>query len=501
MKSGEMNPTLRDIRQSAQRRAPLFEALERHVAREPLSFHVPGHRGGEQFDATGKRYFGSLLPIDLTELNGLDDLHQPQGAIAEAQQLAAEVFGAEETFFLVGGSTAGNLAMVLAACQPGDKLLVGRDAHRSVFHACMLAGVKVVLLPARVHPEFAIPCGVDPATVRQALSRHPDARAVLLTNPNYYGMGKHLAAIAGEVHAYGIPLLVDEAHGAHFAFHPSLPPTALSAGADGVVQSAHKTLPALTMGAFLHLQGSRLSRWKVRQALAMLQSSSPSYPVLASLDLARRWMFCEGRGRLERLFHAAGRFQEWLRRRGWKVPEGADAFYDWTDPLRLLLHHPEVSGYQVAKRLEAAAVYPELADPLQVVCVVTAANREEDLDRLKVLLSYFVRHSAEQGKTEPAATVLAAQLAARWQAVYEESQLDAMELDQSWMHREREEVPWSEAGGRRSASMVVPYPPGIPLLLPGEVIRDCHLALLDIYHKLGAHVQGLLSGELSVLCE
>jgi len=489
---GVKNLDDRADRRPKQGRAPLFEALQRHIARDPLSFHVPGHRGGERFDEEGSKFFASLLPIDLTELSGLDDLHQPQGAIAEAQQLAAEVFGAEETFFLVGGSTAGNLAMVLAACRPGDKLLVSRDAHRSVFHACMLAGAKVVPLMPKVHPAFAVPCGVDLATVRQGLARHPDARAVLLTNPNYYGMGRNLAAIAEAVHAHGIPLLVDEAHGAHFAFHPSLPPTALSAGADGVVQSAHKTLPALTMGAFLHLQGARLSRWKVRQALAMVQTSSPSYPVLASLDLARRWMVSQGSERLGRLLDAASRLQERLRRRGWRFPEANSPFYDWTDPLRLLLHHPDRSGYQVAERLEAEAVFPELADPLQVVCVVTAANREEDLERLADVLASIDRRPAH-GKAGTAA----AELAARWQEVYGENELDLS----GWMHREREQVRWTAAGGRRSAGMVVPYPPGIPLLLPGEEIRDCHLALLDIYQKLGAHVQGLLSGELSVIRE
>jgi arginine/lysine/ornithine decarboxylase len=475
----------------------LFEALVRHASRRPLSLHVPGHRGGNHFDAEGRRFFAPLLPIDLTELSGLDDLYQPQGPIAEAQALAAAAFGAEETVFLVNGSTAGNLAMVLSVCRPGDILLVGRDAHRSVFHACMLAGVRAVLLPTRVHPQFAVSCGVDPETVRQGLARYPEARAVFLTNPNYYGMGRSLAAIAETVHAYGIPLLVDEAHGAHFAFHSALPPTALSAGADAVVQSAHKTLPALTMGAFLHLQGRRISRWKVRQTLAMIQTSSPSYPVMASLDLARRWMAAEGRQRLGWLIEEAHRFRVWLRQEGWTVPPPSDVFYEWTDPLRLLLHHPDVPGLAVARRLEAADVFPELADPLQVVCVVTAANRRDDLARLKPLLSAIRRRPPQASPPQE----LKERLANGWQAVYQDSGWTAVAFDPGWMYGEPETVPWTAALGRRSAGMVVPYPPGIPLLLPGERIRQSHMTLLEVYQQMEAHVQGLWAGKLAVMPE
>jgi len=491
----------RSVGQEEQQRAPLLEALVRHGARRPLALHVPGHRGERHFDAEGRPFFAPLLPLDVTELSGLDDLYQPQGAIAEAQALAAAAFGAEETFFLVNGSTAGNIAMVLAVCRPGDTLLVARDAHRSVFHACMLAGVRAVMLPTVVHPEFAVSCGVTPDAVREGLERYPEARAVLLTNPNYYGMGRTLTAIAETVHARGLPLLVDEAHGAHFPFHPALPPTALAAGADAVVQSAHKTLPALTMGAFLHLQGRRVDRWKVRQALAMIQTSSPSYPVMASLDAARRWMVGEGRRRLGLLIEAARDFRQWLRQEGWTVPAEADGMYEWTDPLRLVLHHRKLSGFAVARHLEAAAVFPEMADPLQVVCVVTAANREEDLTQLRRLLAGMGRDGRRPDRTPRLKERLQERLSAGWRAVYAENGYAAVAFDPGWLHGAAEMVPWPAALGRRAAGMVVPYPPGIPLLLPGEPIRACHLALLEIYQQLDAHVQGMWEGRLAVLAE
>lgn len=478
-------------------RAPLLEALVRHVSRRPLSLHVPGHRGARHFDAQARPFFASLLPLDVTELSGLDDLYEPEGPIREAQLLAAEAFGAEETFFLVNGSTAGNVAMVLSTCRPGDTLLVGRDAHRSVFHACMLGGVRAVFLPTQVHPHFAVSCGVTLEAVRRGLERFPEARAVLLTNPNYYGMGQTLTDIAELVHARGLPLLVDEAHGAHFAFHPDLPPTALSAGADAVVQSAHKTLPALTMGAFLHVQGPRIHRWKVRQALAMIQTSSPSYPVMASLDAARRWMLGEGRRRLGQLMEAVQGFRDWLRHEGWAVPPASDEWYGWADPLRLVLHHPHVSGFTVARYLEAAAVYPELADPLQVVGVVTAANEPDDVTRLRQLLAAVARDGEPVMRTPR----LKEQLISGWRAVYEDSGYTAVSFDLGWLHRPTEAVPWTAALGRRSAGMVIPYPPGIPLLLPGERIQTSHMMLLKVYQQMDAHIQGMTAGKLAVLPE
>lgn len=271
-------------------RAPIYEMLEQYRLKGNISYHVPGHKNGNAYSTSGGAgYLGEMMRYDVTEITGTDDLHHPEGVIQEAQELAADCFGAEESFLLVGGSTAGNLALILTVCpEPGMTLILQRNVHKSVVHGLMLAGVNAVFVEPQLDDDSGLAVAPAAEAVQAALAAYPEAAAVLVTMPNYYGMGTDLAPLARICHDHSVPLLVDEAHGAHYGQHPALPAGALACGADGVVQSTHKMLPALTMGAMLHVQGPRLDRTLLRQRLAMVQSSSPSYPLMASLDLARR---------------------------------------------------------------------------------------------------------------------------------------------------------------------------------------------------------------------
>uniref|UniRef100_UPI000A528DA5 aminotransferase class I/II-fold pyridoxal phosphate-dependent enzyme n=1 Tax=Paenibacillus dakarensis TaxID=1527293 RepID=UPI000A528DA5 len=288
--------------------APLVEALLAYRNHAAKSFHVPGHKNGKAYDGIEEaRILHDVMKIDVTEISGTDDLHHPEGVIREAQELAADCFGAEESFFLVGGSTSGNLAMVLTVCQqPGDILLLQRNVHKSVLNGLMLAGARAVFLEPEIDKDSGLAVTPSVETIKAAIAAYPDARGVLLTSPNYYGMSCDLKPIAELCHAYHIPLLVDEAHGAHFGMHPDLPEGALSSGADVAVQSTHKMLAAMTMGAMLHVQGPFINRGLLRQRLAMVQSSSPSYPVMASLDLARRMLHAQGASAFTAGFAAVG---------------------------------------------------------------------------------------------------------------------------------------------------------------------------------------------------
>ena len=275
--------------------APILSMLINHRNTEPISFHVPGHKRAKDWPATEGsglnedmlRTLERYVDLDVTELSSTDDLHDPSGAILEAQQLAAACFGAEETCLLVGGSTSGNMAMILGTCSPGDLIIVQRNVHKSVLNGLILAGAKVVFLHPYIEEGSGLAIMPPLLAVQEALDLYPEAKAVFLTNPNYYGLCMPLDAYSHIVHEAGAVLLVDEAHGAHFGQHPRFPGSALQGGADGVVQSTHKTLSAMTMGAMLHMQGSRIDRSAVKQALTMLQSSSPSFPILASIDAAR----------------------------------------------------------------------------------------------------------------------------------------------------------------------------------------------------------------------
>ncbi|MGE4282571.1 MAG: aminotransferase class I/II-fold pyridoxal phosphate-dependent enzyme, partial [Clostridia bacterium] len=243
---------------------PLYDALKAYSKKNMIPFHMPGHKLGAGFP---EQFRDSFLDIDLTELPDTDDLHAPEGPIEEAQKLAAEAFGARQTFFLVNGSTCGIQTMIAGVCNPGDILIVDRNCHLSVIHSLILCGV----IPQYIYPEYISDLdfigGINPHEVEEALKKHPDAKGVFITCPTYHGICSDIKTIADIVHRYDKMLLVDEAHGAHFCFHPSLPQGALHAGADICVQSAHKTLPALTQSALLHVNSFNIDLQRIKRCL------------------------------------------------------------------------------------------------------------------------------------------------------------------------------------------------------------------------------------------
>ncbi|MEO0828662.1 MAG: aminotransferase class I/II-fold pyridoxal phosphate-dependent enzyme [Cyanobacteria bacterium J06642_9] len=278
-----------------QQLTPLLSQILASAKRDHAAFYTPGHKQGQGASAMLRSLVGSTaLKADLPELPELDNLFAPEGVIAEAQDLAAAAFGAEQSWFLANGSTCGIEAAVLATCSPGDRILIPRNAHRSVISALVLSGAMPVYLQPAYDPDWDLVGGVDPAAIAMALETHPEIRAVLLVSPTYQGISSDLSAIADIVHAHGIPLLIDAAHGAHFGFHPALPQSALATGADLAVQSTHKTLGALTQAAMVHIQGARIDRDRLSQALQLTQSTSPNYLLLASLDAARQQMAIAG---------------------------------------------------------------------------------------------------------------------------------------------------------------------------------------------------------------
>ncbi len=289
-----------------QNQTPLLDALKANTARPHAPFYTPGHKLGKGIsqplaDLLGKAVFRA----DLTELADLDNLFSPQGVIQTAQQLAAEAFGASQTWFLVNGSTCGIEAAILATCGTGDKIILPRNVHSSAIAGLILSGAIPIFLNPEYDPVLDIAHSITPNAVQSALQQHPDAKAVLTVYPTYYGVCGNLSAIANITHQYNIPLLVDEAHGAHFAFHPELPTPALAAGADLTVQSIHKVLGAMTQASMLHIQGNRIDCDRISKALQLVQSTSPSYLLLASLDAARQQMALHGKMLMSRTLQLA----------------------------------------------------------------------------------------------------------------------------------------------------------------------------------------------------
>ncbi|MGL4883644.1 MAG: aminotransferase class I/II-fold pyridoxal phosphate-dependent enzyme, partial [Waterburya sp.] len=244
--------------------SPLVNALLQAAKQPHAAFYAPGHKQGKGSNSNFKNLIGiTALTADLPELPELDNLFAPAGVIEEAQQLAAETFGATKTWFLINGSTCGVIAAILATCRAGDKIILPRNIHQSAIAGLVLSGA----IPIFINPEYDVKEGLaynlTSTAVKQALIEHPDTKAVMLLHPTYQGVCSDLAAIAEITHQYNIPLLVDEAHGAHFAFHPDLPPSAMSVGADLAIQSTHKVLSAMTQASMLHLQGNRVSERQI----------------------------------------------------------------------------------------------------------------------------------------------------------------------------------------------------------------------------------------------
>lgn len=456
-----------------QKKTPLYDALEQFAARSPISFHVPGHKNGRIFPEKAREFFESVLSLDLTELSGLDDLHAPQGVIDEAQALAADFFGADHTHFLIGGSTAGNLAMILSVCTAGDKIIVQRNSHKSVFNGLELSGAN----PVFIAPDFdaAVNRYTTPGieTIKMALHKYPDAKAVVLTYPDYFGRTYALKEIIELIHEYHIPVLVDEAHGVHFSLERRFPESALALGADVVVQSAHKMAPAMTMGAYLHQQSARISNSRIEHNLQMIQSSSPSYPLMASLDLARSFLANLTARDVKRILESAD-----------QVKDIMDSSHQWhilpaDDPLKITLQaKPGITGNRVAKLFEQEGIYPELADHQQVLFIHGLAPFEAFKHLTKA-----VRHISAQLKNTPNHAII--DIDNLFTERITELDLDYSTIKQLHIIN----VPFQQSSGYVAAEAITPYPPGIPLILKGERITGGHIQIMEQLIQQGITMQ------------
>lgn len=460
---------------------PLYAALIQHGRQNPAGFHVPGHGQGKELSPELAGFTGqALYSLDLTELPGLDDLHNPTGPIAAAQNLAAKIYGAEKSFFLVNGTTVGIQALITALGQQ-KKIIVSRNVHRSVLGGLVIAGADPVYILPDTIPHFEIDCGVTPGIIQQALADNPDAAAVLVVRPNYYGITDDLEGIVGVAHQSGIPILVDEAHGAHLRFHGGLPEDAMDSGADAAVQSTHKLGGSLGQSSMLHLQGSLVDADLVTAALRLLQTTSPSYLLMTSLDLARYRLALQGSEMMEKALCLTHSVRERLA--GCKNLHilTADCLpgENWSlDSTKLVIsvRNLGLTGYQVNELLARRyRVFLEMADFYNVVAFLSLGTTEEDCDRLVAALQDIAsREKLPALSRLPAVPLL---------------HKTAMKPRDAWF-APAERVLLGEGRGKISAETVAVYPPGIPVLNPGEVITDeIYEYLLDV-RRWGLSCQG-----------
>lgn len=444
-----------------QLQTPLFNALEKFNKLKKISYHVPGHKNGHVFLERGNEIYHSLLSIDATELTGLDDLHAPEGPILEAEMLLADLYHVKKSYFLVNGSTVGNLAMILATCTVGDTVIVQRNCHKSILHGLMLANVKPVFVTPGCEGKWGIASGIDAEVVSNALTLYPETKAIILTYPNYYGLAGDLSKIAAMAHEKNIPLLVDEAHGAHFILGNSFPKSALSFGADIVVQSAHKTLPAMTMGSYMHVNSSLIDPQKVEFYLQMLQSSSPSYPIMGSLDLARAYLASYTEKDQQLLMNKISQFKQDLAAINEIELLEPSAEYN-KDPLKITIQSKRgISGFELQSLLEEKGIYTELADARNVLFVLPLLKKDTDYPFHQTV---HLIANAVKGQIGNHIDVIN----------YKKSnEITALSISYAEMKQTiTKQVPFHEAIGKISSEMVIPYPPGIPLIMAGELITE-----------------------------
>lgn len=446
----------------------LVEHLRAVRDAEQASYHMPGHKGGTGVSPAALDLLGAAaFDADVSELAGLDYLHGASTAIAVAQARTARLMGAQRTWFLVNGASVGNIAAICACAVDSDPILVSRGSHRSVYAGIALSGARPVYLEPVRNDRLDGLFGIDPEAVEDALHRNRQIRAVHITSPSYYGFTVDVDLISHITAAHGVPLIVDEAHGTHFAFHPHFQRPALASGVDVVVHSPHKTLGALTQAAMIHHQGHLVDAARLDAQLQMLQSSSPSALLLVSLDAALHDMGRNGREKWSRVLELAGRAREEIQ----GIPgitcygeevAGTPGVHS-SDPTKLVVdvHGRWETGHAAGRWLrEHARINPEFADLRRMVFSVTTGDSDGSIDTLVGALR---------------------ELAAAGEEIHEESRIAS-----AWPHEVPEQamtpregaaqqstlIPAADAVGRVSAEMIVPYPPGIPLLVQGELVSE-----------------------------
>lgn len=485
----------------SQHHTPYFDALRDYVDSGTRPFHTPGHKQGVGMHERLRDFLGdNVLSIDLTQIRGLDDLNQPEGPILLAMRLAAQAYGADHSYFLVNGSTAGNQAMLMTGLRPGDAVLLPRNSHKSATSALIMSATRPIYMPPEVDQDLHIDHCVTPQTIESALQANPGVKAVFITSPTYYGATADLEAIERIVHGANKLLLVDEAWGPHLHFHPELPPSATSIGADACVNSTHKLLAGMSQASMLHTRGARIDQGRLRSTLRIFQSTSPQLVLLASLDVCRMQMATEGEALLSRTLALARE----TRRRLNEIPGiycmGPDhigrpgvAGYDETR-IVITVKSLGYTGYEAERILRMRYnVQVELADLFNVVALLTIGDTPASTAKLIDAVRELSREERQIDIYSPTG-ILQRRLKT---GTYQIPPIPELVVTpREAFLSDCVEVPFKKSAGRICVEVITPYPPGIPILCPGERITQETIDYLRLELKAGVHIQGPVDEKL-----
>ncbi len=444
-----------------QNRAPIYEAMVAHRKRRIVPFDVPGHKGGRGTPLLTEFLGEDCLKNDVNSMKPLDNLCHPVSVIAEAEQLAAEAFGAKSAFLMVGGTTSSVQAMIMSACKAGDKIILPRNVHRSAINALIVCGAIPIYVNPGIDKRLGIPLGMSLKDVQAAIDQHPDAKAVFVNNPTYYGICSDLVGIVKAAHQRNMLVLADEAHGTHFYFGDNLPISAMAAGADLAAVSMHKTGGSLTQSSFL-LCGEGLSAGYVRQIINLTQTTSGSYLLMSSLDIARMNLAINGKEIFRKTLELAGYAREEINKAGGYYAFGAemingDTVFDF-DLTKLSVHTLEIglAGIEVYDLLrDEYGIQIEFGDLANILAIISSGDRAFEIERLLSSLSEIKRRFTRDK-------------AGMFDHEYINPQV--VTPPQEAFYHTKKSVSLVESIGAVCGEFVMCYPPGIPILAPGERI-------------------------------
>ena len=464
-----------------QKRAPLYEALERFRKQRVVPFDVPGHKRGrgnpELVELLGEKCVG----MDVNSMKPLDNLCHPVSVILEAEALAAEAFGAENAFFMVGGTTSSVQSMVLSACKAGDKIILPRNVHRSVINALVLCGAEPVYANPKVDNRLGISLGMELCDVERAILENPTAVAVLVNNPTYYGICSNIREIVRLAHEHGMLALADEAHGTHFYFGKNLPVSAIAAGADMSAVSMHKSGGSLTQSSLL-LLGKNVSAGYVSQIINLTQTTSASYLLMSSLDISRRNLALRGESSFEKVTAMAEYARSEINGIGGYYAYGRElvngnSIYDY-DVTKLSVYTRDIglAGIEVYDLLrDEYDIQIEFGDIGNILAYISIGDRIQDIERFVGALSDIKRLYAKDTKGMLSNEYIAPRVVTTPQKAF---------------YAKKESLPLRQTRGRVCSEFVMCYPPGIPILAPGEVVTEDIIDYIEYAKEKGCSMQG-----------
>ena len=446
-----------------------------------VSFHVPGHKLGKIYDRLGySNILESLYKMDTTEILGTDNLHSPEGIIKESQERAARVFKSKNTYYLVNGSTCGIQASIMSVCSPKDKIIVNRDCHQSVINTLILGDIEPAYIYPQIDTKTNILMGIKNEDAIDTINKNLDAKAILLTYPTYYGQVYDLKEICNYAHSKGMIVIVDEAHGAHLGLSDKLPMTALEQGADIVIQSTHKTLPSFTQSSMIHIQGERVNQERLTSILRMIESSSPSYMLMSSLELAVDIYETKGKDLMEELLDNIDIFK--------KNMEKYINIYNDNDRTKIFISSKElgITGYELDEMLRINYnVQVELSNYYGVLLICTIGNDREDFKSLEYALKDIsLNHINNKniGYIEYPMNIPVKALSPR-EAFY----------------NEKKSVKIDDSIGKICGEYIIPYPPGICLVSPGEIITKEVIDYILVCNQKGMSISGMKDPSLGYI--